>query len=148
MRLLQFLTFAFLFATISCSNSNSEGMSQSASTTQAVKNTSISLLNPTDFEAKMAALEKQATVVDVRTPNEFRTGYIAKATNVDFYAKDFLTKMEALPKDKAVMVYCAKGGRSGKASQKIKSLGFTQIYDLDGGMTQWIAEGKAVEGAE
>ncbi len=35
------------------------------------------------------------------------------------------------------MVYCARGGRSGKAAQKMLEMGFTNISDLDGGMMAW-----------
>ncbi|TAE59522.1 MAG: rhodanese-like domain-containing protein, partial [Bacteroidetes bacterium] len=50
-----------------------------------------------------------------------------------------------LDKSQPVFVYCAVGGRSGRSAQTLQQLGFTQVYDLEGGITRWQQEGLPVE---
>jgi rhodanese-related sulfurtransferase len=84
-------------------------------------------------------------LLDVRTPAEFSGGYIAGARNVDISQwKTFETEISKLDKSKPVMVYCAVGGRSGQASSYLEKQGFSQIYDLQGGMKAWIAESEDI----
>lgn len=101
------------------------------------------LLNADAFD-KMLQTDKTVQLVDVRTPDEFAGGHIEGAVNYDFYATDFAQKMAQLDKKRPVMVYCAAGGRSGSAAEKLKKLGFPKIYDLDGGMGAWREAGKKV----
>lgn len=76
-------------------------------------------------------------LVDVRTDGEYTAGFIKGAVNIDISADDFDRKMSHFDKNVPIAVYCAKGGRSASAAKKLKNLGFTQIYDLDGGFTAW-----------
>ena len=101
------------------------------------------LLNADAFE-KMLKNDKTVQLGDVRTPDEFKSGHIEGAVNYDFYASDFAKKMAKLDKKRPVMVYCAAGGRSGSAAGQLKKMGFTKIYDLDGGMGAWREAGKKV----
>lgn len=98
-------------------------------------------LSPNDFEATLKK-EPTAQVIDVRTPEEFKTGYIEGAKNINFYDKDFAQQIAKLDKTKPVMVYCAKGGRSASAAEQFAKAGFPKVFDLDGGMTAWKAAGK------
>jgi rhodanese-related sulfurtransferase len=100
-------------------------------------------LSPDDFE-KLIKTDKNVQLVDVRSPQEVASGHIEKAVNINIADVDFQAKMSQLDKSKPVAVYCGVGGRSGKAAAKLTSLGFTKIYDLQGGMTAWKAQNKAV----
>ena len=57
--------------------------------------------------------EKKNVVVDVRTEEEFKTGHIPGAVNVDVKAPDFEEKVANLDKNKTYLVHCAGGVRSG-----------------------------------
>ncbi|MBP6391494.1 MAG: rhodanese-like domain-containing protein [Flavobacteriales bacterium] len=82
--------------------------------------------------------EKPGQLVDVRTPAEQEEGIIAGATMIDFNAGGFKeAAAQQLDKSKPVYVYCAAGGRSARASKQLVELGFTQVYDLVGGMEAW-----------
>lgn len=85
------------------------------------------------------------TLVDVRTPEEFAEGYIKGAVNVNFKKRTFPDYINAIAKDKPVAVYCRSANRSGKAAIIMQSLGFKNIYDLDGGVKAWKAANKAFE---
>lgn len=83
----------------------------------------------------------QAQILDVRTPEEFDTEHIPNAFNIDWNGNNFMSEAEKLDKTKPVFVYCERGGRSQKAAEKLKELGFTDIYELDGGFMKWSSEG-------
>lgn len=100
----------------------------------------VQVLDVATYEKKMTQPEVQ--LVDVRTPEEFNQGHIENAVNIDFMADDFDVKVGSLDKEKPVMVYCKSGGRSAKASARLKELGFKTITDLEGGFTEWTNEEK------
>ncbi len=83
-------------------------------------------------------------LIDVRTPEEYAQGHIEGAVNIDFRDEDFKKLVSQVDKSKPVAVYCGRGGRSGKCSAYMKKAGFTKIYDLDGGITEWKFKGKQV----
>mgnify|MGYP001582074108 FL=1 len=76
-------------------------------------------------------------LVDVRTPEEFKSNHLKGAQNVCVTSDDFKEKVKMLDKNKPVYVYCYKGGRSAEAAIQLKDLGFTKIYDMDGGILLW-----------
>jgi thioredoxin 1 len=78
-----------------------------------------------------------AIVLDVRTQQEFSTGHIEKATNIDWNGKQFDSLILKLDKDKPVLIYCLSGGRSAKAAAHMRNLGFTKVNELQGGLMQW-----------
>jgi len=76
-------------------------------------------------------------LVDVRTPEEYNTSHLKGAQNICVTDNDFKEKVKSLDKNKPVYVYCKMGGRSAKAAKKLKDMGFTKIYDMDGGILLW-----------
>lgn len=76
-------------------------------------------------------------VIDVRTPEEFNAGYIAGATNMNIYDADFLERLNGLDKHLPTLVYCKGGGRSMDAARQMQKMGFTKIYELEGGILSW-----------
>jgi thioredoxin 1 len=76
-------------------------------------------------------------ILDVRTPQEFHSGHIKDATNIDFYADDFPDKLKIVRKDMPIYVYCRRGGRSSSAASEMEKLGFTKVYNLVGGIGAW-----------
>ena len=102
----------------------------------------VQVLDAAKYEKKMTQPDVQ--LVDVRTPEEFSEGHLENAINIDVTADDFDAKVVGLDKEKPVMVYCKSGGRSAKASARLKELGFKNISDLEGGITNWTNEDKPV----
>lgn len=80
-------------------------------------------------------------VLDVCTPKEFKTAYLENAVNIDYFSKLFKARLNTLDKEKTYIVYCRMGGRSKFAQKKMKSLGFTKIYNIIGGTLLWGEEG-------
>lgn len=84
-------------------------------------------------------------LVDVRTAQEQAYGVIEGADRLDFSSNNFESSLEKLNKNKPVLVYCASGGRSGRTMQKLKKMGFKEVYNLQGGIQAWIQHGYAVD---
>ena len=80
-------------------------------------------------------------LIDVRTQEEFAKGHIEGAQNIVF-DDDFEAKLTQLDKNKPIAVYCRTGKRSADCAEFLEKAGFTKIYDLDGGITQWVYKGK------
>ncbi|MCB0835784.1 MAG: rhodanese-like domain-containing protein [Bacteroidetes bacterium] len=94
------------------------------------------VMTPAKFQAKMEELGDEQ-LIDVRTPEEYQAGMIPDAENINVLADDFAEQAKKLNKNKPVMVYCRSGRRSARAASTLKDLGFTEIYDLDGGFISW-----------
>ena len=76
-------------------------------------------------------------LIDVRTSQEYKSGYIKPAKNIDVNSSDFLEKMSKKDKSKPVYVYCRSGMRSNKASKQLVKAGFEEVFDLKGGYMAW-----------
>lgn len=100
----------------------------------------IEVLTTTDFSQKIMATPN-AQIIDVRTLGEFESGHIENAKNVDWLSKDFEKNIATIDKTKPVFVYCKSGGRSSKAANKLAQMGYTKIYDLNGGFLKWESAG-------
>lgn len=96
-------------------------------------------------EAEKLVKDGKITVLDVRTPDEYKEGHIAGAKNIDFTDNSFESEAAKLDKTKTYLVHCQAGGRSTKSLEVLKKLGFQSVYHLDGGFKDWKGEGKAVE---
>lgn len=82
-----------------------------------------------EFEQKLKATEN-AQLVDVRTPGEYSEGRLQNALNIDWNGSAFEAEIQKLDKSKPTFIYCLSGGRSSDASDKMKELGFKEIYEL------------------
>ena len=76
-------------------------------------------------------------LVDVRTQEEYTVSHLKDAQNICVTNSDFDEKVKTLDKNKPVYVYCAVGGRSATAAKLLSDMGFTEVYDLEGGITNW-----------
>ncbi len=83
-------------------------------------------------------------LIDVRTAEEFYKGHIENAQNIDFFSADFDLKMDALDNSKPLILYCRSGRRSAKSALKLSDKDYVFIYDLKGGIIQWIFEGNQI----
>lgn len=89
-------------------------------------------------EAKALMAEKPSLqIIDVRTDGEVSQGVIEGATQIDISKPDFESKLSQLDKTAPVLVYCAAGGRSKTAQNKMKAMGFKEVHNLAGGYSGW-----------
>ena len=92
-----------------------------------------------------ALKDSSIQLVDVRTGQEFLEGHLKNSHNICVTDDDFAEKAATLDKDKPVYVYCKKGGRSARAAEILKEMGFKKIYDLEGGIVLWEESGQETE---
>ncbi|RYY38668.1 MAG: thioredoxin [Chitinophagaceae bacterium] len=104
------------------------------------------LLTANDFAKKLFETPA-AVLLDVRTPEEFGKGHLKNARNVNWNAQGFDQAVAPVAKDAPLFVYCLGGGRSASASARLKALGYTQVYELDGGILSWRKAGYVEEGS-
>jgi rhodanese-related sulfurtransferase len=82
--------------------------------------------------------DENAIILDVRTEEEFQSGFIPNAINIDIYkGQGFIYHVDVLDKSKNYYVYCRAGARSAQACNIMNQLGFENTYNLVGGMMQW-----------
>jgi len=101
------------------------------------------LLSPQAAQTLMAEKSDEALfVLDVRTQSEHAQAHIPGTDALaDWYKwpRSFETISDRIPDGAAVLVYCASGGRSARATAWLEANGVSQVYDLEGGMTAWQA---------
>ena len=83
-------------------------------------------------------------ILDVRTPSEFESEALENAVNIDFYSEIFEEEIAKLNRDKHYLIYCRSGGRSSRMLELVKSLGFSKVYEMRGGINTWMAKGYPV----
>lgn len=96
-------------------------------------------------EATLLINREDAHIVDVREVDEFASGHLPEAKNIPV-AKlaDRVAELEKF-KDKPIILCCASGMRSGKASDELKKHGFSKLYNLAGGVDAWVGAGYPVK---
>ncbi|MEE9438150.1 MAG: rhodanese-like domain-containing protein [Saprospiraceae bacterium] len=103
--------------------------------------------NQSVAEFKQSLKLDNAVLIDVRTAPEYSEGHIKGAKNVDWRKRNFDSKIQQLNKSVPVVLYCRSGNRSGQASKRLLELGFTKIYNLEGGIKQWKKYGEPIVSA-
>ncbi len=103
------------------------------------------LLSHTVKEVSVEDLQSMSDVqfVDSREADEYRVSHIIGATFVG-YDKFDLSALKDMDKNKAVVVYCSVGYRSEKIAEKLQKAGFTKVYNLYGGIFEWVNQDKPV----
>ena len=91
-------------------------------------------LSVTEFAS--AIKNDSVIVVDVRTPSEYKAGYIKGAQNIDMKSAEFQTEAAKLDKKKKIAVYCRSGKRSKVASNALADMGY-QVIELNSGIMGW-----------
>lgn len=97
-------------------------------------------------DAKPAAKDQTSvpagdtTIIDVRTPDEFASGHIKGAINIDYLDDGFETEIAKLDPAKPYLLYCRSGHRSGEAKSLMMEKGFKQVSDINGGISAWKGE--------
>jgi len=81
-------------------------------------------------------------VIDDRPQSEFNDGHIAGAVSVP-NGPDFADRLGKLNKNKTYLVYCPTG--CGATSRTMKQLGFKNVYEIEGGLQAWMAEGLPIQ---
>lgn len=104
----------------------------------------VTLVSPSDAAELIESSD--VIVLDVRTPAEVATGALPRARNIDLSAPDFTEQVSELDRNTTYLVYCQSGNRSRQATAQMAELGFTDVYELDGGVLSWVNAGRSLNG--
>ena len=96
-------------------------------------------LNVSEFSQKIT--EPDVIILDVRTPEEFASGHIEGALNIDFNSGNFANEITRLNPSETYAVYCRSGSRSGQAASIMHKAGFHDVSNLNGGVIDWTNAG-------
>jgi rhodanese-related sulfurtransferase len=77
---------------------------------------------------------EDVTIIDVRTPEEYREGHIPGSISVPI---NTIEDLATLPYNGRVVVYCTAGVRSSKAGRMFAARGVEDLMDLKGGIKAW-----------
>ena len=92
--------------------------------------------NNIDYESAKTILknDKNAILVDVRSPQEYKEGHLEGSINIALY--DLEKESEKLIKNKqnTIILYCQSGNRSNKALEILKEQGYKSLYQIEGGL--------------
>ena len=78
---------------------------------------------------------EEITLLDVRESSEYEGGHIEGAVNASLSSLD--ANQLPYPKDEPIYVICRSGNRSAQAASQLQDAGYTEIYDVSGGMMAW-----------
>ncbi|MFN0117585.1 MAG: rhodanese-like domain-containing protein [Elusimicrobiota bacterium] len=91
-------------------------------------------------EAAVLKKANKAVFIDVRTEEEYKRERIEGSLFIPYQQVN--EKKDVLPKNKnsIIVVYCTVGVRSGWAQRKIEKLGYSQVFNMKGGIEMWKKE--------
>ncbi|WP_214882760.1 MULTISPECIES: rhodanese-like domain-containing protein [unclassified Exiguobacterium] len=91
-----------------------------------------------DVKTLQNKLEKEEiTLLDVREVSEYNGGHIEGSVNAPL--SSLAAEQLPYPKNEPIYVICRSGNRSAQAASQLQSAGYSEIYDVSGGMMAWEA---------
>ncbi len=88
-------------------------------------------------------MQEDVILLDARPQSEFDVSHIKGAKRIGFRKLD-KSQLEGIDKDEPIVVYCSIGYRSEKVGEKLKKMGFTNVYNLYGSIFEWVNQGNEV----
>lgn len=92
--------------------------------------------NSIDYESAKIILknDKQAMLVDVRSPQEYKEGHLEGSINVPLYDLERNCDELVKQKENTIILYCQSGNRSKKALKILQEQSCSNLYQIDGGL--------------
>jgi rhodanese-related sulfurtransferase len=120
--------------------SRSSSVLNTTASNTAVTNTT-TRLTPGEYQTQFVQPKTPHLLVDVRTAGEFAGGHIPGAVNIDL--QQLSSRLNEIPRDQPVVLYCRSGSRSATAARLLGQQGYEHVYDL-GGIIAWQRQGLPV----
>lgn len=125
-RSLQTVVMLGLFSLIGCSGTDNPFPAEAHSSVSANR-----------FKAIIDSNTPGTVILDIRTPEEYASGHIKGAVNIDFYQPDFRSKLANLDKALTYLIYCRSGNRTSVAMSLMEKYGFKRVVNLENGIIEW-----------
>jgi rhodanese-related sulfurtransferase len=84
-----------------------------------------------------------ALLIDVREPEEWRDGHVPGAVHLPLGQLD--ARLSEIPREQDILLFCRSGNRSGRATAALRSIGFTRVTNVSGGILAWTEQGLPLE---
>ena len=144
MKFLKIFTPLFLFFGLSC-------FAQDPATTPTIGNVDfdkkisslISFTVPVMGVDELKEMREDVILLDTRKKEEFETSHIEGAKYIGYKEFD-ASSLEGIDKDEQIVVYCSVGYRSEKIGEKLKKLGYKNVYNLYGSIFEWVNDGNEI----
>ncbi len=125
--------FICFFLVVGCDSNNANNDSNSADS----NNTSVQDYSIIDAVSAHDIIENEdVVIIDVRSKNEYNTGYIENAINIPVDSIQYKIENIVSDKNKKILLYCRSGARAQEAAKKLASLGYSNVYSF-GGIVDW-----------
>lgn len=98
-------------------------------------------LSPAEAK-KLIASQRNLFILDVREPEELKTGKIAKSVNIPRGFAEFRVVRQVTDLNQPILTYCQTGSRGALVAEALKKLGYTNVKNLAGGFREWDKEEK------
>lgn len=104
-----------------------------------MNSSSVTNITTDELAEKLAAADEKVVFLDVREVDEFAAGHVEGMTNVPLST---LSEDEVadIPKDSEVVLFCRSGNRSLQAAEKLQGYGYTNLVNVEGGISSWDGE--------
>lgn len=86
---------------------------------------------------------ENALIIDVREPDEWAEARISGAIHIPL--GEIRERANEIPRDRPVILQCRSGNRSAGATRTLLELGFPNVHNLEGGISEWAADGFPLE---
>lgn len=92
---------------------------------------------------ELAKKQKDYYILDTRAQSEYDVSHIPNAKYIGY--RDFdLSRVQDIPKDAPIVVYCSIGYRSEKIGEQLLEAGYTNVQNLYGSLFEWVNAGEQI----
>jgi rhodanese-related sulfurtransferase len=130
-------SFALALSLLSCNAQQQDTPSAQSPSQEKTSTTGVYTDVSNEAAKELIAKYSNLQIIDVRTDGEVAQGIIEGARQMDISKPDFEKQLAGLDKNAPVLVYCAAGGRSKTAQQRMQALGFKEVHNLARGYSAW-----------
>ncbi len=106
----------------------------------------VDLISTSELAARMNS-EENILIIDTRSRSEYDTSHIQGALFVD-YENPNLLFLKEIPRSRQIILYCTVGYRSEKIGELVLEQGFNLVFNLYGGITQWVNDSYPIFNSE
>jgi rhodanese-related sulfurtransferase len=85
-------------------------------------------------------MNQGALVIDLRSKELYDAGHIVDARNVPVAQLESQADVLKKWRDKSVITYCDSGANGASAARSLMKLGFTKVFNLQGGLNAWVKD--------
>jgi len=88
--------------------------------------------------------DNEFELIDVRTAEEFQSGHIVGAINIDFLSPNFIDEIKDIDSNLNLIIYCRTDNRSSKSAKILVDHNYKNIHVIKGGIEEWISQGNTI----